>query len=28
VRAALAPYAGPDGVVLGGAAWIVTATKN
>ena len=27
VRAALAPYAGPDGVVLGGAAWIVTATK-
>jgi hypothetical protein len=27
VRAALAPYAGRDGVVLGGAAWIVTATK-
>ena len=27
VRAALVPYAGPDGVVLGGAAWIVTATK-
>lgn len=27
VRAALAPYAGDDGVVLGGAAWIVTATK-
>jgi SAM-dependent methyltransferase len=27
VRAALAPYAGTDGVVLGGAAWIVTATK-
>ena len=27
VRAALAPYAGPVGVVLGGAAWIVTATK-
>ena len=27
VRAALAPYAGDDGVVLGGAAWMVTATK-
>jgi SAM-dependent methyltransferase len=27
VRAALAPHAGPDGVVLGGAAWIVTATR-
>jgi SAM-dependent methyltransferase len=27
VRAALAPYAGRDGVVVGGAAWIVTATK-
>jgi SAM-dependent methyltransferase len=27
VRAALAPYAGNDGVVLGGAAWMVTATK-
>jgi SAM-dependent methyltransferase len=27
VRAALAPYAGHDGVVLGGDAWIVTATK-
>jgi SAM-dependent methyltransferase len=27
VGAALAPYAGSDGVVLGGAAWIVTATK-
>ncbi|HET6953409.1 MAG TPA: methyltransferase domain-containing protein [Acidimicrobiales bacterium] len=27
VRAALAPYAGRNGVVLGGAAWIVTATR-
>jgi hypothetical protein len=27
VRAALAPYAGRHGVVLGGAAWIVTATN-
>jgi SAM-dependent methyltransferase len=27
VRAALAPYAGPEGVVVSGAAWIVTATK-
>jgi SAM-dependent methyltransferase len=27
VRAALAPYAGPEGVVLSGAAWIVTATR-
>jgi SAM-dependent methyltransferase len=27
VGEALAPYAGPDGVVLGGAAWIVTAIK-
>jgi SAM-dependent methyltransferase len=27
VRAALAPYAGPEGVVLSGAAWIITATK-
>ena len=27
VRAALAPYAGDEGVVLGGATWIVTATK-
>ena len=27
VGAALAPYTGSDGVVLGGAAWIVTATK-
>ena len=27
VRAALVPYAGPGGVVLSGAAWIVTATK-
>jgi SAM-dependent methyltransferase len=27
VRVALAPYAGRHGVVLGGAAWIVTATK-
>jgi SAM-dependent methyltransferase len=27
VRAALAPYAGPEGVVLNGAAWIVAATK-
>lgn len=27
VRGAMAPHAGPDGVVLGGAAWIVTATK-
>jgi SAM-dependent methyltransferase len=27
VRAALAPYSEGDGVVLGGAAWIVTATK-
>jgi SAM-dependent methyltransferase len=28
VRAALVPYAGRDGVALGGAAWIVTATKS
>src|ERR687898_2345120 len=28
VRAALAPYTRPDGVVLSGAAWIVTATKS
>ncbi|HZA86312.1 MAG TPA: class I SAM-dependent methyltransferase [Acidimicrobiales bacterium] len=28
VRAALAPYTGPDGVVLSGAAWIVTATES
>lgn len=28
VRAALAPHAGHDGVLLGGAAWIVTATKR
>jgi SAM-dependent methyltransferase len=27
VRAALAPYAGDQGVVLGGAAWMVTATR-
>jgi SAM-dependent methyltransferase len=27
VRTALAPYAGPDGVVLAGAAWVVTASK-
>jgi SAM-dependent methyltransferase len=27
VRAALAPYAGPEGVVLSGAAWIVAAAK-
>jgi SAM-dependent methyltransferase len=27
VRQALEPYAGPDGVVLQGAAWLVTATK-
>jgi SAM-dependent methyltransferase len=27
VRAALAPHAGSDGIVLDGAAWIVTATK-
>jgi SAM-dependent methyltransferase len=27
VHAALAPYAGPQGVVLAGAAWIVRATK-
>ena len=27
VRSALAPHAGRDGVVLGGAAWLVTATK-
>jgi hypothetical protein len=26
VRAALAPYDGPDGVKLGSATWIVTAT--
>lgn|SRR5262245_35397371 len=28
VREALAPYAGPDGVVLRGAAWLVTATRR
>jgi SAM-dependent methyltransferase len=28
VRAALVPHAGSEGVVLGGAAWIVTATKS
>jgi SAM-dependent methyltransferase len=27
VREALAPYAGPEGVVLSGAAWIVTASR-
>ena len=27
VRAALAPYAGPEGVVLSGTAWIVTSMK-
>jgi SAM-dependent methyltransferase len=27
VREALEPYAGPDGVVLQGAAWLVTATR-
>ena len=27
VREALAPYAGPDGVVLSGAAWIVAASR-
>ena len=27
VREALAPYAEPDGVVLSGAAWIVTANR-
>jgi hypothetical protein len=27
VREALAPYAEPDGVVLSGAAWIVTASR-
>ena len=28
VREALEPYAGPDGVVLQGAAWLVTATRR
>jgi SAM-dependent methyltransferase len=28
VREALAPYAGPAGVVLQGAAWLVTATRR
>jgi hypothetical protein len=28
VREALVPYAGRDGVVLRGAAWLVTATRR
>jgi ubiquinone/menaquinone biosynthesis C-methylase UbiE len=28
VRGALGPYAGPNGVVLQGAAWLVTATRH
>lgn len=28
VREALGPYAGPDGVVLQGAAWLVTGTRH
>jgi SAM-dependent methyltransferase len=28
VRTALEPHAGPDGVVLNGAAWLVTATRR
>jgi hypothetical protein len=28
VREAIAPYAGPDGIVLRGAAWLVTATRR